>query len=144
MNKSNNNKGDHADLKDSAHDQQRLKGDYGTLDLPDVKDIPGQEHIVPPAFKEFANSTISSSDEEGEYILDNSNLDDHLTEISAEERRMLDNAFDHSDPDDHRAGSLALDNRDEEGQPLNEKSIDTDRIGMDLDSPLLNDEMEEE
>jgi hypothetical protein len=42
-----------------------LRGEIITLDLPDVKDIPGQEHIYPPPLGELADTTISSADEEG-------------------------------------------------------------------------------
>jgi hypothetical protein len=53
------------DLPDSARDQERLKPDKAILDLPDVNDIPGQEHIHPPSLGELADTTISSDDEEG-------------------------------------------------------------------------------
>jgi hypothetical protein len=53
------------DLHDSPRDEARLQPDEATLDLPDVEDIPGQEHIQPPALGEFADTTISSDDEEG-------------------------------------------------------------------------------
>ncbi|HZH95418.1 MAG TPA: hypothetical protein VEY06_06010, partial [Flavisolibacter sp.] len=40
---------DKMDLSDSKHDQERLRPDEATIDLPDVKDIPGQEFVqVPP------------------------------------------------------------------------------------------------
>src|ERR1700759_1547738 len=52
-------------LPDSEKDKQKLQQDKATLDLPDVKDIPGQEHIHPPDLKEMADTTISSDDEEG-------------------------------------------------------------------------------
>jgi hypothetical protein len=41
-----------------------LKPDEATLDLPEVKDIPGQEHVRPLPPGEMADTTISSSDEE--------------------------------------------------------------------------------
>lgn len=53
------------DLSDSPRDQERLQPDEAIIDLPDVKDIPGQEHIHPPSLGELADTTISSDDEEG-------------------------------------------------------------------------------
>jgi hypothetical protein len=53
------------DLTDSPADEQRMKQEEVTLDLPDVSDIPGQENIIPPRMGEFADTTISSDDEEG-------------------------------------------------------------------------------
>lgn len=58
------------DLPDSPHDAERLKSDETILDLPDVSDIPGQEHVQVPALGELADTTISSADEEGAGLLD--------------------------------------------------------------------------
>jgi hypothetical protein len=41
-----------------------------TLDLPEVKDIPGQEHVRPLPPGEMADTTISSADEEANELLD--------------------------------------------------------------------------
>ena len=61
------------DLTDSASDQERLKPEETTIDLPDVSDIPGQEHIHIPPIGELADTTISSDDEED--ILNGDSLD---------------------------------------------------------------------
>ena len=53
------------DLTDSEKDKQKLQQDKAILDLPDVKDIPGQENIKVPNMSEMADTTISSDDEEG-------------------------------------------------------------------------------
>ncbi len=53
------------DLPDSPHDEERMKPEEVILDLPDVKDIPGQEHIHVPSLGMLADTTISSDDEEG-------------------------------------------------------------------------------
>jgi len=58
------------DLKDSSRDEERLKPDETIMELPEVKDIPGQENIHPPALGELADTTISSADEEGEGLFD--------------------------------------------------------------------------
>ena len=61
------------DLTDSPSDQERLKPEYTTIDLPDVSDIPGQENIHVPPLGELADVTISSDDEED--ILNGDTLD---------------------------------------------------------------------
>lgn len=59
-----------ADLPDSPHDAERLKGDEATLDLPDVKDIPGQEFVHTAPLGMLSDTTVSSDDEEGEGLFD--------------------------------------------------------------------------
>lgn len=54
------------DLPDSPHDAERLKPEETILDLPDVKDIPGQEFVHTAPLGMLADTTISSADEEGE------------------------------------------------------------------------------
>lgn len=54
-----------ADLPDSPSDEERLQGDTVILELPEVTDIPGQEHIHPAPLGPLADTTISSDDEEG-------------------------------------------------------------------------------
>lgn len=54
-----------ADLPDSEKDKAKLQQDEAIIDLPDVKDIPGQENIHVPELREMTDTTISSDDEEG-------------------------------------------------------------------------------
>src|SRR6476469_5540046 len=54
-----------ADLPDSEKDKAKLQPEETVLNLPDVKDIPGQENIHVPELREMADTTISSDDEEG-------------------------------------------------------------------------------
>ena len=54
-----------SDLPDSPRDKEELKKEETTINLPDVKDIPGQEFIHPPNLSEYTDTTISSADEEG-------------------------------------------------------------------------------
>ncbi len=54
-----------SDLSDSERDKKNLQPDEAILDLPDVKDIPGQEFVHVPDLREMADTTISSDDEEG-------------------------------------------------------------------------------
>ena len=55
---------------DSRKKQPEKEPGTFTIDLPDVKDIPGQEYIHPLPLGEIADTTISSDDEEGVGILD--------------------------------------------------------------------------
>ena len=59
------------DIHDSKRDQEKLKQEEATLDLPEVSDIPGQENVHVPPLGELADSTISSDDEEGRGVFDN-------------------------------------------------------------------------
>lgn len=68
-----------ADIEDSKRDKKRLQPDEATLDLPDVKDIPGQENIHVPNLREMADTTASSDDEEGIGIWDNDESSGDLT-----------------------------------------------------------------
>ncbi len=67
------------DLPDSEKDKKKLRQDKATLDLPDVKDIPGQENIHVPDLREMADTTISSDDEEGIGIWDNDEMANDLS-----------------------------------------------------------------
>lgn len=58
------------DIRDSDRDEERLKADNATIDLPDVSDIPGQENVHVPPLGELADTTISSDDEEGKGVFD--------------------------------------------------------------------------
>lgn len=58
------------DIHDSARDEERLKADTASIDLPDVTDIPGQENVHVPPLGELADTTASSDDEEGKGIFD--------------------------------------------------------------------------
>jgi len=54
-----------SDIHDSEKDKAKLEPEETTIDLPDVKDIPGQENIHAPELRQMADTTISSDDEEG-------------------------------------------------------------------------------
>lgn len=127
------------------------KKDKNTIDLPEVSDIPGQEHVRAPRLGELADSTASSADEEGDDILEDADGDDDLhlggrSNVSKEERTMLgsiDRRRDDSEDESLRTG--LLDSTDEDGTPLNEKSFGNERnddlSADDLDVPEENDEM---
>jgi hypothetical protein len=54
----------YTDLPDSPRDEERLQPDEAIIDLPDVTDIPGQEHVTVPPLGEMSDTTASSADEE--------------------------------------------------------------------------------
>src|SRR5687767_10480547 len=124
------------DLSDSPDDTKHLEPDEGTLDLPDVNDIPGQEHVRPIPSGEMADTTISSSDEEGEGIMDTEedeiNMDDN-TNVSKQEKELLKQSSESmSTEDDLSLRKAEVDATDDEGVPLNESQ---DLSGDDLDVP---------
>ena len=128
---------DTGDIHDPARDEKKLQGDQGNLDLPDAADIPGQENIIPPRLKEFADTTASSADEE---FSGKEKLMDDRSNVSDDEIKMLDKAFQQDPMEGVDIDNLALDNKDEEGDPLNEGDLEKDLFGEDLDSPLVDEE----
>jgi hypothetical protein len=114
------------------------KNDKKTMDLPEVSDIPGQEHIKPLRLGELSDTTASSADEEGDDVLEE---DDDLglgkgNNVSREEKRDLARAARGEDgTEDDVLDEAALDNTDDDGDPLNEDSFGHERSGDDLDVP---------
>ncbi len=72
------------DLPDSAADQQKLQPEQTVINLPDVADIPGQEHITVPQMGAFSDTTASSDDEEGTRVFGNDAAFDDATARTAE------------------------------------------------------------
>lgn len=132
------------DLQDSPRDKERLRQDEANLDLPDVEDIPGQEYVRPPKMNEFADTTISSDDEEGENVFNENEWDDD-SDVSEEEKEDLEATSESMSSEDDRAiKELKLDQVDFEGELLNEED---DEFGEDLDIPGADhddDEIEDE
>jgi hypothetical protein len=132
------------DLPDSKRDKERLKSDEATLDLPEVKDIPGQEHVRPLPAGEMADTTISSADEEGNHLLDADEdiLTDKNSNVTSTERDMLQRSTESmSTLDDDQLTAAAVDNTDEDGEKLNELSS---MSGNDLDVPGSEDDNADE
>ena len=78
------------DLPDSEKDKKQLKPEETTLDLPDVDDIPGQEHIRPMRPGGLSDVTISSADEEGEGLFDEEDeLVSEDSNVTNEEKEFL-------------------------------------------------------
>jgi hypothetical protein len=133
------------DLQDPPQDEAKLQGDEATLDLPEVKDIPGQEHIHVPRMREFADTTASSDDEEGGSILDDREDEDFRadrgSDVTAEEAALLQEAAENTDDEeDEIIKATALDSTDADGDPLNEKGFRNAYSGTDLDVPGSEDD----
>ncbi len=140
-------KNKNTDLPDNEHDTARMQPEEVILDLPDVSEIPGQEHIHVPRIKEMQDVTIASDDEEGVGIFgDDEDEEDDIDEpleltgsdgdVSRMEQGLLTRSADASgtDEDDEIMAISGLDDADEDGTLLNEGSFDTDVSGSDLDT----------
>lgn len=129
-----------SDLEESKRDKELLKPDEATLDLPDAKDIPGQEHVRPFLPGELADTTISSSDEEGNGLLDTDEdiLADKENDVTPIEKELLQRSSESmATKDDEQWKDSQLDKTDEDGIPLNEK---VNVSGSDLDVPGSEDD----
>ena len=121
------------------------KKDKKTIDLPEVKDIPGQENVKPPRLGELADTTASSDDEEGDDILEPDDLLDSDTNVSREERIALARVGGReAGTEDDVLDEAALDSTDDDWDPLNEGSFGRDVSGDDLDIPEADDGEEDE
>lgn len=124
------------DLPDSDDDRKHLRREEATLDLPEVKDIPGQEHVRPMPPGEMADTTLSSADEEAEDLLDTDEdkVMMHATpNVSREEKELLaESSQSMGSDDDLKLKQARVDTRDEDGTPLNERVTQS---GGDLDVP---------
>lgn len=141
---------DTQDLRDSAHDRERMQPEEIIIDMPEVKDIPGQEHIHPPRIREMEDVTISSDDEEGKGVLDvlDNPTEDEITgtddsNVSATETQLLAAAADTMlTNDQHILQQAMVDQQDDDGDLLNEE---INQSGSDLDVPgSENDDAREE
>lgn len=131
------------DLQDSPRDTEKLRPDETTIDLPEVKDIPGQEHIHVPPLGELADTTISSDDEEGVGILDDLNDEDDTSirmgtsaDVTRQDRTILETADNYrATPDEDQLRKASMDTTDFEGDRLNEGGFGDEQTGADLDVP---------
>ncbi len=138
----NNKKYLRGDISDSPEDQEKLKGDQSVLELPELNDIPGASHPgINPLFTPV-NNTVSSADEEGDELLDENDVSPD-TNVSALEKKLLSETFESSYDRDLPIQSLTLDDRDEDGELLEETGQDNDLFGKDLDDKLIE-EVDEE
>ncbi|NTS43935.1 hypothetical protein HRG84_23850 [Flavisolibacter sp. BT320] len=125
------------DLPDSPQDREKLQPEETTIDLPDVKDIPGQEFVHVPNLGEMADTTASSDDEEGRRIFDQDDSQNltpgNDSDVTPEERAALRDANYMPTRDEDRLRQARMDNTDFQGEPLNEKSFGESLSGDDLD-----------
>lgn len=139
---------DNIDIKDSPQDEKKMQAEEVEMTLPDVSDIPGQEHVQVPPLGQLADTTISSDDEEGKGLLDddedlqdnNMNEADALqddTDVTDAERTALEDSANIT-PGEEDADGLrraTLDSTDDDGEPLNEAGFGKETSGADLDIP---------
>lgn len=120
---------------ETKDDREHLKPEKATIDLPDVKDIPGQEHIRPMPPGEMADTTISSADEEADNLFEEEeeSKDQYNPNVTSEERELLKRTSESmATRDDMRLQQAKLDQTDNDGEVLNER---TDQSGKQLDVP---------
>jgi hypothetical protein len=138
------------DIQDSPEDQEKLKSEETTLDLPELKDIPGASRTLKNASLLPGDTTISSSDEEADDLLGDD--DEEMTEennlrdesnVSPTEKKLLRDSLDPSYDTDLPIHSISLDRKDNDGVLLNESGMDRDLFGEDLDDSLVEEEDEE-
>lgn len=132
------------DLPESSSDREKLENEESFIDLPDVKDIPGQEFVNAPPLGELGDTTISSDDEEGRGVFDLDDSED-LTEgtsadVRKDERRALADTEQMRDTAADNLRKARLDNTDFQGEKLNEKSFGEEVSGDDLDMENSNDQ----
>lgn len=137
MKKNPNDTKPETDLRDSKKDREKMNEEEVILDLPEVKDIPGQEHIRPMPPGEMADVTISSADEEADHLFTDDEEDDLEndpgTNVTKEEKELLRRSSESmGTEDDESIRRASLDKTDEDGTPLNEK---INLSGRDLDVP---------
>jgi aryl carrier-like protein len=143
------------DLTDPPKDQEKLKPESTEIDIPEVKDIPGQENISPIPLKGLSDITPSSDDEEGAGVVDKLNTiddDEDLivtgteTDISPDEVAMLErmDGFE-ATADNQNLVDASLDSVDADGTELNVDSFGEELSGKDLDVAAFeqDDDMEE-
>jgi hypothetical protein len=126
--------------------EDRIDDNAAYIVIPDVTDIPGQEHIIDAGVPaEMADTTISSDDEEGirdgKDILeeDENDLDIVMgteADVTKEDLAMLGRKDQDMDMgEDEFIRKEGLDDRDNEGELLNEAPANVDSTGEDLDIP---------
>lgn len=133
------------DLPDSKEDREKLKPEETFIDLPDVKDIPGQEFVNAPPAGNLGDTTIASADEEGTNVFDRDDSEDLRrtdddADVTQNERRSLEQIDYMPTTDEDNLQNARMDNVDFQNEPLNEKGFGEERSGRDLDVPGNTDE----
>jgi hypothetical protein len=135
------------DLPDSKEDREKLGSEESFIDLPDVKDIPGQEFVNAPPLGSLGDTTIASDDEEGVGVFGREEESmERGTDfnVSRDERSALEDTEYMPTTDENNLRRARMDNTDFQNEPLNEKSFGEETSGEDLDmsaeSEGINDE----
>jgi hypothetical protein len=132
------------DLPDSPQDQERLQGEETVINLPDVKDILGQEFVNAPPLGAMADTTISSDDEEGASVFDEDDSEDLAEgtsfDVRNDERQALADTEYLPTTDEDNLRTARLDNADFDNEALNEKGFGEELSGSDLDMDTGPDE----
>jgi len=125
------------DLPDNERDEKELQPEETTIELPDVKDIPGQEFVHNPSLDSLGDTTIASDDEEGTRIFDQDDAESSTSgsdsNVSKDERTALKDITYMPTRDEDNLRRATMDNTDFQGEPLNERSFGEERNGKDLD-----------
>lgn len=133
------------DLPDSKEDREKLRTEETYIDLPDVKDIPGQEFVNAPPAGALGDTTISSADEEGASVFDRDDSQDLRRtspdyDVSRGEKIALEKIDYLPTRDEDNLDNARMDDVDFQNEPLNERSFGEERSGRDLDVPGNTDE----
>jgi hypothetical protein len=133
------------DLPDSRKDREKLQPEETFIDLPDVKDIPGQEFVNAPPAGTLGDTTMASADEEGVNVFDRDDDEDLRrtgddADVSRNERTALEQVDYMPTTDENNLQNARMDNVDFQNEPLNEGSFGEERSGRDLDVPGSTDE----
>lgn len=120
---------------DSPEDQEKMEPETTSINIPDAREIEGQEDINPLPQGEQANTTVASADEEGEAVFDEDALTEGESNVSEIEKDTLHEAANDMPGDDENLRRAALDSEDYDGTPLNEDSFDENISPNDLDVP---------
>jgi hypothetical protein len=127
------------DLPDSQKDREETRNEETFINLPDVKDIPGQEFVHVPPLGEMADTTISSDDEEGTDVFDRDDSAEFIpgteADVDRAERRALEQIDYLPTRDENNLVDARMDNADFQNEPLNERSFGEVRTASDLDVP---------
>jgi hypothetical protein len=134
------------DLPDNEHDKDRLNTEETFIEIPDVKDIPGQEFVNAPPLRGISDTTISSEDEEGTGVFDKDDSEDFNEwtrfDVRPDERAALEDETYLPTNDEDQLRRARMDNVDFQGEALNEGSfgVNQEEDAADLDIPDEGDE----
>lgn len=121
------------DLPDSDKDKRELETEETLIDLPDVKDIPGQEFVNTPPVGSIGDTTIASDDEEGISVFDKDDSEDLVMgtpgDVSRGEREALEDITYMPTTDEDNLHAAKMDDADFQNERLDEKGFGDRRLG---------------